>query len=412
VSNREASVRPRPKAQDNDGRRRAQIAVTATFMAHALLFASWTAHIPQIKSQLYLSDASLGTALLGAPMGSVAAMAVSGWLLPRVGSHRMIQITIVGYAASGISVGLANSVAELFGALALWGLFQGSLDVAMNTQAVTVEKAVGRPIMSRLHGMWSVGGFSGALLGAAAVSLGIGLIAQLAALGVIAVIVAGSLSFFLLPDQGAPAGSDQGGVRASAALRLSPVVVILGGVAFASMLCEGAAADWSANYLHNELGTGVGFAGLGYAAYTLAMVAMRLSGTALQRKFASRTLLPALALISAAGLGIALAWAQPVVALIGFAALGIGLALVVPTAFSAAGVATGSGNNAGAAIATVAALGWIGYVCGPPLIGHLAQLVGLETALWVLPALTIVIAIVVRSTHAFTAAPDHATTTK
>ena len=114
------------------------------FIAHALLFASWTAHIPQIRASLDLSDASLGTALLGAPIGSIAAMTIAGWLLPRIGSHRMVQITVVGYAVFGVTVGLADSITQLFVALAMWGVFQGSLDVAMNTQGATVEKALGR----------------------------------------------------------------------------------------------------------------------------------------------------------------------------------------------------------------------------------------------------------------------------
>lgn len=396
-----------PRCSDSSPARRARVAVTATFVAHALLFASWTAHIPQIKAQLGLTDAMLGTALLGAPVGSVVAMVLSGWLLPRLGSNRMIQITVVGYALCGIGVGLAGSVDGLFLALALWGLFQGSLDVAMNTQGVTVERALGRPIMSRLHGMWSIGGFTGALLGAGAVSVGIGLSRQLWILGAVAVLAVGGLSFSLAPDRRSP--SDKADSPSRSTRLLSPTVLVLGGVAFACMLCEGAAADWSANYLHNELGASPGFSGLGYAAFALAMVTMRLSGTLLLTRFTPRALLPALALVSTVGLGTALLTAAPAAALIGFAALGLGLALVVPSAFSAAGAATE--GNAGSSIATVAALGWIGYLLGPPLIGHLADAVTLPAALGVLPLLTVVIAVAIRTTRAFTTgSTQHAAT--
>lgn len=169
------------------------------------------------------------------------------------------------------------------------------------------------------------------------------------------------------------------------------------------MLCEGAAADWSANYLHNELGAGAAMAGLGYAAYALAMVAMRLSGTVLQRKFRNVTLLPMMAFVFAVGISVALIARQPAVGLIGFAAMGLGLALIVPSAFSAAGVVSqgNSRSDAGSAIATVAALGWFGYVSGPPLIGHLADLVGLGIALWLLPVLALAIAATVRFSGAF-----------
>ncbi|MFG1792117.1 MFS transporter [Nocardia sp. NPDC049149] len=385
---------------DRSSLARIQVSIAATFLAEALLFASWTAHIPHIKAELALSDGVLGTALLGAPIGSVTAMLLSTRLLPRLGSRCMIQLTIVGYALGGIAVGSAGSPVQLFGALAFWGLFQGSLDVAMNTQAVTVERAVGKPIMARLHGIWSIGGFLGALVGAAAVLVGIDLSVQFAVLGITAVVVIEVLSRALIPDSAGPrVRKDKSGTK-SRRLRPAPIVITLGGIAFASMLGEGAAADWSATYLRDELGAGAALAGLGYAGYALAMVTVRLSGTMLQSRFRNASLLPALALVFAAGMSVALLAREPIV---GFAAMGIGLALIVPSAFSAAGAASqdNSPTNAGSAIATVAALGWLGYVSGPPLIGHLADVVGLDTALWVLPLLALAIAATARYSGAF-----------
>ena len=118
-----------------------RIAVTAVFVAHGLLFASWTAHIPHVMRHLGLSDGTLGLALLGAPAGSVAAMLLASYLIPRLGSRRVVQVALVGYCATGPLVGLTGSLAALFGALFIWGAFQGTLDVAMNTQAIAVERA-------------------------------------------------------------------------------------------------------------------------------------------------------------------------------------------------------------------------------------------------------------------------------
>ncbi|WP_225729285.1 MULTISPECIES: MFS transporter [unclassified Nocardia] len=378
---------------------RAQVSIAATFFVHALLFASWTAHIPQIKDRLELDDADLGTVLLGAPIGSVTAMTITGWLLSRVGSTRMIQATVVGYAVCGVAVGLADSAILLFVALAFWGLFQGAFDVAMNTQAVTVEQAVATPIMSRLHGIWSIGGFAGALVGAGAVAIGVELSSQLAGLGTIAIALVWALSRALIADSVKPAVTEINSTRRV----VSVPVLMLGGIAFASMLCEGVVADWSATYLRDDLGAGAASSGLGYAAYALTMVLTRLSGTVLQRRFGNRTLLPALATVFAVGICAALALHQPMAAVLGFAATGVGLALLVPSAFSAA-AAVGRDNShtdPGSAIATVAALGWFGYVSGPPLIGHLADRTGLSTALWVLPVLAIVIAATARFSGAF-----------
>jgi MFS family permease len=378
------------------------LGVTAVFMVHATLFASWTAHIPLVKSQLGLSNAALGTALLGAPLGSVTAMMISRFLLPRWGSRRMVYLCVAGYAVAGIAVGQAPSMFWLFVTLSVWGLFQGGLDVAMNTQGVTVEQAAGRPIMTRLHGMWSLGGLSGALIGTGAVSVGIGLSTQLMVMGALALTVVGVLARNLLADQDpSNAATTPDDPSAPARRTFTGAVVLLGSVSFASMLCEGAAADWSANYLSSHLAAPAGVAGLGYAGYTLMMVVMRLSGPVLQSGAPNRTLLPVLAVTGAVGMIAALLTPSPIIGLFGFASLGIGVALVVPTAFSAAGTATADSRNSGPAIAAVAAMGWIGYVTGPPLIGHLADAVGLTAALAVLPILLLIIATVIRLTRAF-----------
>lgn len=382
---------------EQDSARRAHPAVAATFLVHALLFASWAAHIPQLKASLGLDDAALGTALLGAPVGSLVAMAACGRLLARFGSRPLIPLTTVGYAISGVAVGFSGSAAALFALLALWGVFHGALDVVMNTQAVTVERALGSPIMARLHGMWSIGGFFGALLGAGMVGLGLGLPVQQAALGLLAVAVTAATAARLLPDR-----HERTETRpARGRWQVSRTVLVLGLVAFASMFCEGAVADWSANYLRNDLHTGAGVAGLGYAAFALAMLAVRLAGPILQTRFRSAALLPPLAMVATAGMATALVSGSPIVALAGFAAFGLGVALVVPTAFSAAGAVRPDGGNAGSVIATVSALGWIGFLAGPPLIGHLADVTGLPKALAALPILTAVIALAIRRSGAF-----------
>jgi predicted MFS family arabinose efflux permease len=376
--------------------RAARVAVIVVFLTHALLFASWTARIPQVKARLGLSDASLGLALFGAPVGSVAAMVVTGWLLLRLGSRRMVQLTLAGYCLTGLGVGLAGSQLQLFTALALWGVFQGSLDVSMNTQGISVERAVGRPIMSGFHGAWSIGGFTGAGLGALAVAAAVPLTGQLLTLGILAAVIAGLASTRLLPDP--PHQQREHQERSGAVLR-HPVVLILGAVALACMLCEGAAADWSAVYLHDSLRAAPALAGLGYAAFSATMVALRLTGDRLLARVPARTLLPVLAAISTLGLASALLLRIPVAALLGFAALGIGLALIVPAAFSAAGRLPGI--PAGTAVAAVSALGWVGYVGGPVLIGHLAGLISLPVALALLPLLTAAIALATRATRAF-----------
>jgi hypothetical protein len=371
----------------------ARRAVAAVFLANGLLFASWTAHIPSVQRSLRLSDGSLGIALLGAPVGSVLAMLVIAPLLPRYGSRLLVRITLIGYCAAGCLVGVAGSLPAIFGALLAWGAFQGALDVAMNTQAIAVERAGRRPLMSGLHGTWSIGAFAGAGIGALAVGASVGLTPQLLVLGAVVLASTFVLTRSLLRDEaGAP---DTGAVEHSepqpVGRRWSGAILLLGAIAFASMLCEGAAADWASVYLAGPLHSGGAIRGVAYVTFSFAMVIVRLGGNSLLSRKPANRLLPALAALATAGFGAALAIGQPAAAFAGFFFLGIGLALVVPTVFSAAGRLPGL--HPGTAVATVSAFGWAGFVTGPPLIGRLAGVTSLPSALALLPVLTFLITV-------------------
>ena len=315
--------------------------MTAVFVVHGLLFASWTAHIPDVKAHLGLTDGTLGFALLGAPVGSVTAMVAAAYLLPRLGSRRIVQVALVGYCAAGPFVGLTGTLPALFGALFVWGAFQGTLDVAMNTQAIAVERAGRRVLMSGLHGSWSIGSFAGAGIGALAVGAGVTLTTQLLVLGTLALLAAGLLTAQMLPDAAdhAACGSRLPSRRRARGRRRGGPggMVLLGAIAFASMLCEGATADWASVYLSGPLRASGVVPGLGYAAFSLAMVAVRLSGNRLLTRYRPDRLLPALAAVATIGFAAGLLIGRPVAALAGFLCLGIGLASVVPAVFSAAG---------------------------------------------------------------------------
>src|SRR6202051_2627946 len=256
-----------------------RIATVATFFGHGLLFASWTAHIPQIKAHLHLSNGTLGVALLGAPAGSVLAVLTSARLLPRFGSKRMVRVSLLGYCSAGIWVGLAGSLTELFLAMFVWGAFQGALDVSMNTQAVAVERSSRRPLMSGFHGCWSIGAFVGAGLGVVGVAAGLSLSRQLLLLGIPVLVLVGALTARMLLAVTSTSGPSE--TRRSSIARLSRPVLVLGAIAFASMLCEGASADWASVYLRGPLHSTAATAGIAYTAFALAMVTVRLSGNRL-----------------------------------------------------------------------------------------------------------------------------------
>jgi hypothetical protein len=277
--------------------------------------------------------------------------------------------------------------------------------VAMNTQAIAVERADRSVLMSGLHGSWSIGSFAGAGIGALAVGAGLGLTPQLLVLGTIALLGAGLLTARMLPDAiGHPGPDERPKTDTRSASRWSGGMILLGAIAFAGMLCEGASADWASVYLSGPLhATGV-VPGLGYAAFALAMVTVRLSGNRLLRRYRPARLLPVLAAVATAGFAAGLAIGRPAAAIAGFVFLGIGLASVVPAVFSAAGRI--AGLHPGTAVATVSACGWTGFVCGPPLIGHLASVASLPVALGLLPFLTAFVAVGALLSRALRDAPQ------
>ncbi len=368
------------------------MAVIAVFFVHGFLFASWTAHIPQVQDRLSLSDGRLGLALLGAPIGSVLSIVVASHLLPRAGSRRVVRLALLGYCLSGPFIGLTRSFASFFVAFLLWGFFQGMLDVSMNTQGITVERFSGRVLMPGFHGSWSTGALVGAVTGALAVGLGISLSEQLLVLAVPCLLVVGSLTTSMLPDRrtgDAPKSvvdrpDRRGGV-------IQGAVIVLGAIAFADMLCEGAAADWAAVYLHSSLHAVPLVAGLAYAGYALAMLAVRLSGNRLFTRFPAHHVLPLLAAIASLGFVAGLVLASPASMLFAFALLGAGLGGVVPIVLSSAGAV--DNVDTGRAVAAVAGCGWAGFVVGPVVIGAIASTTTLHTALFLIPILTATVAV-------------------
>jgi MFS family permease len=386
-------------ARDRRGRfvtgRKAQLGVAVVFFVHGLLFSSWAAHIPHVKARLGLDNGTLGLALLGVPAGSIGAILLAGYLVPRVGSRPLVQVCLVGYCAAGPFVGVAGSPIQLALALFAWGAFQGALDISMNTQAIAVEKYRERPLMNGMHAWWSIGAFAGAGAGAFSVAVGVSLTTQLAVLGAASVVGAGWLTTGMLPDS-----SREPEHRERRGRRLSPALLTIAGIAFASFLCEGAAADWSAVYLRDSLASSAAVAGLAYTAFILAMVAVRLLGNRLLARYGAAVLLPVLAAAATVGFGAALAIATPAAALVGFLLLGLGVGSVVPTMFSAAGKLPGV--HPGVGVATVSGIAWVGFLSGPPLIGQLAQATSLTAALVVVPVLTGAIALATRRVGRYT----------
>jgi MFS family permease len=320
-----------------------------------------------------------------------------------------VRAALVGYCLAGPLVGFSTSHLTFFLAFLLWGIFQGSLDVAMNAQAIAVEGRVGRRLMPGFHGSWSMGSLAGAGVGVLGVGLGWSLSEQLLIFAVPCLVVVGWLSAQMISNDRVPIEKSEEYTEKIRWSLMQKSIVVLAAIAFVDMFCEGAVADWTAVYLHGTLHTSVVVAGLGYALYLLMMMTTRLFGNKVMNRFPVYLALPLLAIVGTIGLGVGLTINRPASVLVGFMCLGAGLALVVPMVFSACGHIPNV--HPGTAVATVSACGWTGFVLGPPLIGAVASLTSLRTALFLLPILTAVVVIatgiarVLRDGHGATTAP-------
>ncbi len=375
-------------SERGDPPRAARFAVSYVFAAHGLLFGSWAPRIPQVKTELGLSPGLLGIALLAPAAGSLLAMPLAGAAAARVGSARATQVVFAAYCLVPWILGLVGNLGTLWLVLFGWGAALGSLDVVMNAQGVTVEKAYRRPVLSSFHAAWSIGALIGTGAGSLAAGAGVSLTVQLAVGGGVLLAVGLPVTAAFLPDP------SDGGERPPAFARPTGRLLALGAAAFACLVCEGAAADWSAVQLRESLGASVALAGAGYAAFTAAMTVGRLLGDRTVARFGRAATVRALGCLGTVGVAGGLLSGTVAGWIAGMAVLGLGLSAMVPTLFGSAGAGTG---HAGPAIAAVSTCGYLGMLLGPSIIGGLAQGVGLTGALWVVPLLTATAALLGRA---------------
>ncbi len=361
--------------------RAARLAVVGIFFLNGVVLAAWVVRIPAVQEKLSLGEGLLGVALLGAAVGALVSMPLTGALTSRFGSRPVVGVAALLLAGALLLPALAPSLPFLVLALVFLGATNGALDVSMNAHAVQVEKGYGRPIMSSFHAAFSFGGLAGAAVGGVVAASGVGLLTHFSVVSGLAVLTVVVAYRNLLP-----ADSDAGELGSPAFARPNKALLGLGVISFCVLLGEGAMADWSAVYLDSTLRTGPGFAAAGYAAFSLAMAFGRLFGDGVIARFGPDRLVRLCAAVAAIGLGIALAIGQPYVALVGFACAGVGFSIIFPAALSAAGRT--KGMAAGPALAAVATAGYTGFLVGPPTIGFVAELAGLGGALYIVVALS------------------------
>jgi MFS family permease len=357
-------------------------ALAMLFLANGAGFGTWATHVPVFKQFLHLENGSLTLVLTSFIVGAIVSMPVTGQLIAHYGSRRITRIAAISYVLTIALLAQASSFLLFLTFAGLLGAANGALDIAMNANAVTIEKHFMRSSMSLFQGCWSAGG----LLGAAAAGL---LLKHkgtaLTDLSLVAIVL-GLCCIVALPmlvdDVARPSRSKF--VWPDSSLFRIAILAAFG------LLAEGAIADWAPVYLHSNLGVTLPLAAAGYAAYAIAMTAARFSGDWLTRRFREKNILHASGLLIAIGMACTLLSNSWWPAVFGLVLAGAGIANIVPVIFGMAGRDTRMGS--GPAISAVATIGYFALLSGPPMIGSLAVLVGLRRAMTVIVLAGIIVA--------------------
>lgn len=365
---------------------RARVAVSLLFLLYGTILGAWTARIPAVKGRLRLTDGQLSIGLLAFAAGAILGMQLSGRLVDRYRSSAVMVPAVLVDCVLLISPAFATGLLTLAICLLAFGTAHGVLNVAMNVNAVEVQRAWESPILSSCHAVYSIGGFLGAGIGGLFAAAGLGPAATFAGVAGLVVIATPFVARWAWPAGASPAPEEQPREPGTGAMR---GVLFLGILVFCCLVGEGAAADWSSVYLRDSLGAGAGFAASGYAAFSVAMMCGRLVGDRLASRFGPVALVRSSGALAAGGLAAGLLVNRPVAGVVGFALLGLGLSCIAPQVFSIAGERNPA--HAGQAIARVAGLGFIGFVVGPAVIGSTAQLVGLPWALGIPAVLALLV---------------------
>ncbi|MEN4817529.1 MFS transporter [Pantoea agglomerans] len=370
-------------AQQNNHQSRLNWGTRTIFLINGLGMSAWAPLVPFARDRLQLSGASLGALLLCLGIGSLTAMPVTGTLVARFGCRRVMCFSTLLVLMMMPLLATADSHLVMAAALMLFGAGLGMLDVAMNYQAVQVEQAADKPMMSGFHGFFSLGG----ILGAGTVSLLLSqsftpLAATLVVMAVMLLLLLWRLPVLMnerlhQPDQ--------------------PWLVIpRGWVAFLGLLCfilflaEGAVLDWGALLLLQNPEMSPAWAGLGYAVFSVAMTLGRFSGDKIIQRFGRYPVMLAGALTAAAGMSLAVWLPWPEIALLAFLLVGFGLSNTVPMLFNAAG--NQQDMPANLAISAMTTLGYAGILSGPALIGFISQWISLSGAFLAIALLLLAVA--------------------
>lgn len=361
---------------------RARWSASLHFLIDGTGFGIWAALLPSLKSRLELSDFQLGQALLCMVLGALAAMTQIGAINARRGSHRTLAVITPLYALALIPPILAPNLMALCAGAFLFGALKGALDVSVNTQAISVEKQLNRPINSSFQALWSAGGLLASLLTGSALKAGAPIWALVLLLSTALTATSLATSRALWPE-----------ATTSKTPRSLPSrqVLTVGALAFFALFSEGVMMDWGAVYARSVGHAPEWLAPIAFGVFCTTMALGRLVGDGLLTRLGTHSMLKFSGAAMTAGLTCMIFLQSWPTTFLGLGLAGLGMANLVPIFLRAGGRAHPESMSQG--VANVSTIGYIGFLAGPPLIGALSQQVGLPGAFALVAVAALVIGV-------------------
>ncbi len=374
-------------------------AIFAIFAASGLSVATWAARVPSIKADLGIENTDIGLLLLGMGIASILGLSSASVIIARFGTRRGMFGAMIAFAAGvaliGVGVNVVPSVPLVLIGLALFGAGNGACDVMMNVEGAAIETHVSKTILPLFHAFFSLGTVLGAGLGALAASLAVSVFTHTAIIAIVIVLVA-LAAYVNVPAREAVGDTvdahpvERPGWRARLAVALSawrePRTYALGVVMLGMSFAEGGANDWLALAVSEDHSGGAELGAVALTVFAIAMTTVRVAGGPLVDRFGRVTILRVLAVTAAAGiLLVILAPTLPLVFL-GAALWGIGASLGFPLGMSAA---ADDPAKAAARVSAAATIGYVAFLCGPPVLGVISDHIGLLNTLFILVALVV-----------------------
>lgn len=333
-------------------------------------FATWASRIPTIKTIFNFNEAELGSMLLAMPVGSLIGLPISGWLVSKYNSRIPLAC---GYALNSVAlalIGFVGSTWSLVAAVVLFAFTTRIFNISVNTQAITLQKQLGKKVMGSFHGFWSTGGIGGVCFSTLLLSFDVGLEAHFSMVAIVALCMTAYAYQFLLKNDRSETGNK---------LILSkpdPYILYLGLIVFLCAICEGGMFDWSGIYFQEVLK--VDIFTYGYLVFMAFMAASRFLSDAIVSRFGMQVTYVMSALCLVIGIGLAIIFPIFWIAMIGFSLVGFGVAAIIPMSYALAGAS--KKYSPGMAISIIATYSITGMLLGPPLIGYLAHAFNLRTS--------------------------------